>query len=203
MRTTLTLIRHGEVHNPEKILYGRLPRFQLSKTGKEDALWAAEQLQKIPLAAIYSSPMLRTRQTAHSILQFHSHLSLSRSSHINEVKTSCEGMKESEIAKNGHDVYDNSSTQWEQPGDVLCRMLRFITRIRKKHSNSHVAAVTHGDPILFILFWANGIHVSAQNKLRLGRFNILREYPATGSLTTLEFTTGDDSEKPEISYKSR
>ena len=37
MRTTVHLLRHGEVHNPEKVLYGRLPGYYLSDLGHEMA----------------------------------------------------------------------------------------------------------------------------------------------------------------------
>ena len=36
-RTTVHVMRHGEVHNPEKILYGRKPGFYLSERGKSQA----------------------------------------------------------------------------------------------------------------------------------------------------------------------
>ena len=29
--TTVHLVRHGEVHNPERILYGRLPGYQIGR----------------------------------------------------------------------------------------------------------------------------------------------------------------------------
>jgi broad specificity phosphatase PhoE len=39
--TTIHLLRHGEVHNPTKVLYGRLPGFRLSERGLEQAEVAA------------------------------------------------------------------------------------------------------------------------------------------------------------------
>jgi len=58
------LARHGEVHNPSRVLYGRLPRMQLSPEGRRQAQALADFLGPRPLAAIYSSPMLRARRTA-------------------------------------------------------------------------------------------------------------------------------------------
>ena len=40
----LHLVRHGEVHNPERVLYGRLPDYHLSEAGRRMARAAAEQL---------------------------------------------------------------------------------------------------------------------------------------------------------------
>ena len=43
-RTVVHLLRHGEVHNPEKVLYGRIPGYQLSALGEQMAVRAAEAL---------------------------------------------------------------------------------------------------------------------------------------------------------------
>ena len=43
--TTLYLVRHGEVHNPAGIIYGRLPGFGLSERGRRQIARAAEALQ--------------------------------------------------------------------------------------------------------------------------------------------------------------
>ncbi|HLU29778.1 MAG TPA: histidine phosphatase family protein, partial [Glycomyces sp.] len=43
-KTIVHLLRHGEVHNPDGILYGRIPGFGLSDLGREMALAAAESL---------------------------------------------------------------------------------------------------------------------------------------------------------------
>jgi broad specificity phosphatase PhoE len=42
--TTVHLLRHGEVHNPDGVLYGRLPGFRLSELGERQAVAAAEWL---------------------------------------------------------------------------------------------------------------------------------------------------------------
>ena len=43
-RTVVHLLRHGEVHNPEKVLYGRIPGYRLSTLGEQMAVRAAEAL---------------------------------------------------------------------------------------------------------------------------------------------------------------
>jgi broad specificity phosphatase PhoE len=62
--TTVHLLRHGEVHNPEKVLYGRLPGYQLSDLGHQMAQRAADALADHDLARVVSSPMERAQQTA-------------------------------------------------------------------------------------------------------------------------------------------
>lgn len=60
------LVRHGEVFNPDGILYGRLPGFGLSKLGHRMAQAAADDLaaRGRPVSALRSSPLQRTRESA-------------------------------------------------------------------------------------------------------------------------------------------
>lgn len=62
--TTVHLVRHGEVHNPERILYGRLPGYRLSDRGQQMASLVGEHLAESDIALVRSSPMLRAQQTA-------------------------------------------------------------------------------------------------------------------------------------------
>ena len=70
-RTIVHLVRHGEVHNPEKILYGRLPGYRLSELGMSMAERAGEFLSDRDIALVRSSPLLRARQTAEPIARHH------------------------------------------------------------------------------------------------------------------------------------
>ncbi|WP_085367638.1 histidine phosphatase family protein [Leifsonia sp. NCR5] len=60
------LVRHGEVFNPDGILYGRLPGFGLSKLGHRMAAAAADELlgRERPISALLASPLQRTRESA-------------------------------------------------------------------------------------------------------------------------------------------
>ena len=62
-RTIVHLMRHGEVHNPDGVLYGRLPQFMLSKLGEEMAVAAADFLSKNEIVHLVSSPLERAQQT--------------------------------------------------------------------------------------------------------------------------------------------
>lgn len=64
MTTTVHLLRHGEVHNPDRVLYGRLPGFRLSELGVAQAAVAAEYLAERPIGHIVSSPLQRAQETA-------------------------------------------------------------------------------------------------------------------------------------------
>jgi broad specificity phosphatase PhoE len=61
----LHLVRHGEVFNPDEVLYGRLPNFGLSELGKRMAAAAADDLvaRARPVSAIYTSPLQRARES--------------------------------------------------------------------------------------------------------------------------------------------
>jgi broad specificity phosphatase PhoE len=62
-RTVVHLLRHGEVHNPEKILYGRLPGYRLSDLGESMAERAAQWFAGRDVVRVVSSPLERARQT--------------------------------------------------------------------------------------------------------------------------------------------
>lgn len=64
MTTSVHLLRHGEVHNPGRVLYGRLPGFELSDLGVAQAELAAKYLAERPIGHIVCSPLERARQTA-------------------------------------------------------------------------------------------------------------------------------------------
>lgn len=60
----LHLVRHGEVHNPERVLYGRLPGFRLSELGERMARAAAHSLADRPVSRILTSPLQRTQESS-------------------------------------------------------------------------------------------------------------------------------------------
>jgi broad specificity phosphatase PhoE len=64
MKTTVHLLRHGEVYNPEGILYGRAPGFVLSDRGHAMAARVAERIGDRDITHIVSSPLERAQQTA-------------------------------------------------------------------------------------------------------------------------------------------
>ncbi|MDQ1626815.1 MAG: hypothetical protein QOI54_559 [Actinomycetota bacterium] len=62
--TVVHLLRHGEVHNPSGVLYGRLPGYQLSALGREMAQRVAEHLRDADVTHLVSSPLERAQETA-------------------------------------------------------------------------------------------------------------------------------------------
>ena len=62
--TVVHLLRHGEVYNPDRVLYGRRPGFRLSALGEKQAQLAADWLAQRDLGYLVTSPLERARQTA-------------------------------------------------------------------------------------------------------------------------------------------
>ncbi|MBM3686075.1 MAG: histidine phosphatase family protein, partial [Actinobacteria bacterium] len=70
-RTVVHVLRHGEVHNPGGVLYGRLPDFHLSDRGRQMADRAAEALAGRDIARVVASPLDRAQETAAPIAAVH------------------------------------------------------------------------------------------------------------------------------------
>ena len=62
-RTIVHLVRHGEVHNPTGLLYGRLPDYHLSDLGREMAERVAEDLRDHDIVHLRCSPLERAQET--------------------------------------------------------------------------------------------------------------------------------------------
>ena len=71
MSSTVHVVRHGEVHNPDKILYGRQPGWRLSERGQEMARTLGEWSKSIDLGALHVSPLQRAQETAAPIAAAH------------------------------------------------------------------------------------------------------------------------------------
>lgn len=152
MKTTLIFMRHGQVHNPGKVLYGRMPHFGLSKTGREQIHRAFELLKKYKIDFIYRSPLLRTRHTAR-ILGEYFNLKPKVSRLLIEVKTPHQGTSLADYhEKIQKDLYNEENVKKGQESieSISLRMMKFIGMAVKKHYGLIVLAVSHGDPILII-----------------------------------------------------
>ncbi|HEY3008373.1 MAG TPA: histidine phosphatase family protein [Micromonosporaceae bacterium] len=65
--TVVHMLRHGEVYNPGKILYGRLSGYRLSELGQQMAKAAAQALVDRDVTHVVASPLERARETAEPI----------------------------------------------------------------------------------------------------------------------------------------
>jgi len=72
MSSTVYVVRHGEVENPQKILYGRQPGWRLSQRGQEMAKAVSDWSKELDLGALHVSPLQRAQETAAPIASAHS-----------------------------------------------------------------------------------------------------------------------------------
>jgi broad specificity phosphatase PhoE len=62
--TTVHMLRHGEVHNPDHVMYGRLPGYNLSPAGRRMAERVAKAVIDRDIVHLVSSPLERAQQTS-------------------------------------------------------------------------------------------------------------------------------------------
>lgn len=200
METAISFVRHGEVFNPDNVFYGRLAGFGLSGKGKYQAVRAAEALNGSRLTAIFSSPLLRARQTAGELVKSNPHLKLCVSSLLAEVASPFDGRPAREVDERQGDIYTGSNDRFEQPSDIIARVKKFIRRVRRQYAGKRIAAVTHGDIIAFAVLWAHGQPLIPSHKIRLVPCGIPDGYPALASITTFVFRTAREEESPLVTY---
>jgi broad specificity phosphatase PhoE len=196
--TQITFVRHGQVYNPQQIVYGRLPGFPLSELGGRQARATAAALRGEPLAAVFSSPLLRAQQTAKILLADRSDVPLRTSELINEVRFLFEGRPLATMASRHWDLYTGVGPEYEQPPDVVARVRQFLAQVRRDYAGQHVLAVTHGDVIAFTTLWAFGVELTPANKHTLDAYGLSEDYPAPASLMT--FTYAPDATVPAVTY---
>jgi broad specificity phosphatase PhoE len=205
---TIYFVRHGEVHNPDGILYGRRPDFYLSENGRKQAAAASQYLSEQKLTALYASPMERAQETAGIIEAAHPDVSnIITDELLNEVLMPHEGWTHEELEKIHYDVYTDSVPPFEQPRDIRRRVLKFIELMREKHANETIAAVTHGDVVVALFIFAHGGDENdigrsrhETGRTRLFEMGLPEYYPATASITRLTYHTDDPNEVPEYLY---
>ncbi|MFJ8747640.1 histidine phosphatase family protein [Embleya sp. NPDC127516] len=88
--TVVHLIRHGEVFNPEGVLYGRLPGYHLSELGVKMAEHVADHLADRDITYVAASPLERAQETAAPIAARHN-LEVATDPRLIEAKNNFEG----------------------------------------------------------------------------------------------------------------
>ena len=112
----LLLVRHGETEwNRQKKFQGQID-VPLNEQGKVQSQQAAQFLKAIPLSRAISSPMLRPKETAEIILQYHPQVSLELVDALQEISHGLwEGKLEAEI----RDLYPQELEQWQTSPEVV------------------------------------------------------------------------------------
>jgi len=153
MAQTIHFVRHGEVHNPEKILYGLQPGWRLSDRGKEMAAVIGQWSTKLDLGAIHASPLQRAQETVAPIIAKHK-LSLTTDKNLIEASNVFEGKKfelGSGVLRHPSSwryLYNPWKPSWGEPYDqLISRMLKGLFAARDAAGGKDAICVSHQLPI--------------------------------------------------------
>jgi broad specificity phosphatase PhoE len=191
--TVVHLLRHGEVHNPNHVLYGRLPGYHLSANGRMMAAAAADYLDGRPVAAVFASPLERAQETAQPVadrlgLQITTDDRLIESANVLEGKS----VSLASLAVNPLNwkyLWNPFTPSWGEPyGQVVARVRQVIDRAREAARGQESVCVSHQLPI-----WVS--RLAAEHR-RLWHNPSSRQC-ALGSVTSLTF---DGDELTGVSY---
>lgn len=153
VRTTVHLVRHGEVFNPEKLLYGRLPGYRLSSLGEEMAQRVGEHLSTRDITHLAASPLQRAQQTAGPLatlrgLEIHSDDNLLEATNVFEGKRVSVGDGVLRMPSAWRHLYNPFKPSWGEPYvEVAARMRVAITTARDAARGHEAALVSHQLPI--------------------------------------------------------
>lgn len=155
-------VRHGEVENPEKIKYGRLPGFPLTKLGRLESERIGRKLIRKGVEVIFASPLLRTRETAEIIGR--------------ELKLPV--FYDDRLLEHDHGKYTGVKIEeykkmeyWRMGGETLehagDRVLDFLDEIKSQNKYQTIAVVSHGGPIVMAILNRAGQTVEDYNSIDL------------------------------------
>ncbi|SOD94277.1 histidine phosphatase family protein [Blastococcus haudaquaticus] len=183
-RTVVHLLRHGEVFNPEGVLYGRLPGYRLSTTGEAMALAAAEWFVGKDVVHLVSSPLERAQQTAAPTASMLS-LPVQIDERVIEAGNAFEGMKVAGGAgvfrapRNWWRLRNPFEPSWGEPYvQIAARMLAAVEGARDAARGHEAVIVSHQLPI-----WTVRLHVEGRRYLHDPR----RRQCGLASVTSLTY----------------
>lgn len=151
--TKVHVMRHGEVHNPEGILYGRLPGYYLSERGRKQAQAVADALAGNDIVAVVASPLQRAQETAGPIAAAHG-LVIGTNDNLIESANFFEGKRMSP----GDGVWKNPKVWWqvrnpltpswgEPYKEIAARMTAAVEAARDTARGHEVVCVSHQLPV--------------------------------------------------------
>jgi probable phosphoglycerate mutase len=161
--TTLILIRHGYTDWSDKKLAGWLPDVHLNDRGKQQAEELPQRLAALDIAAIYSSPLERTIETAQPLAKARG-LRIHRAVDLGEVKFGDwqgQTLKVLSSKKEWRIVQAAPSTfqfpNGESFRETQSRAVGVIEKINAGHAQDTIVAFSHGDVIKLIVAYYSGI----------------------------------------------
>lgn len=184
--TTIHLMRHGEVDNPQGVLYGRLPGFALTPLGQEMARRAADALRSEgrDVAAVIASPLLRAQLSAAPSAHAFG-LSVRTDARLIEAGSLLQGQRlHSEWMRLAHPRYwrlfrDPLRPSWGEPYRDMARRMSAAVAAALRLARGHEALlVSHQLPIVTLRRFVQGRPLA---------HNPLTRQCALGSLTSFTF----------------
>jgi broad specificity phosphatase PhoE len=159
---TVHLLRHGEVYNPEGVLYGRLPGFRLSDLGVAQAKLAAEYLAGKDVRYLVCSPLERAKQTAAPLADL-TGLPVAEDERLIEAANKLEGrpvaggkglFKDPSLWKHYRNPFRPS---WGEPyAEIAARVLAAARAAREHADGGSAVCVSHQLPIVMARRAAEG-----------------------------------------------
>ncbi|GAA3632041.1 histidine phosphatase family protein [Streptomyces iranensis] len=154
--TVVHVMRHGEVHNPEGVLYGRLPGYHLSELGRQMADRVAEHLADRDITYVVASPLERAQETAAPIAKAHgldvaSDERLIEAANVFQGKTF--GVGDGALRKPGNwrHLTNPFRPSWGEPYvDQVVRMMAALGRARDAARGHEAVCVSHQLPIWIV-----------------------------------------------------
>ncbi|GAA3728258.1 broad specificity phosphatase PhoE [Spinactinospora alkalitolerans] len=149
--TVVHLMRHGEVHNPAGVLYGRLPEFHLSERGHQMAELAAKWLSDRDVAVLYSSPLERAQETAEPMSEGFG-LPVHLDERLIEAGNSFQGKPFNSRSvidpRTWRRLYNPFQPSWGEPYTaIVARMVEIVKEVRREAWGHEAACVSHQLPI--------------------------------------------------------
>jgi broad specificity phosphatase PhoE len=167
-QTTVHLVRHGEVHNPEGVLYGRAPGYRLSERGQAMAQRLAEHFTdgSHDITVVTASPLQRAQETATPLAQ-RLGLDITTEERIIEAGNHFEGMTfgvgDGSLRHVRHWPYlwNPFRPSWGEPyRDVVARMWPAVLDARDAAVGHEAVVVSHQLPI-----WVTRLHAEGRRFL--------------------------------------
>lgn len=151
--TLVHLVRHGEVFNPQKILYGRLPGYHLSDRGVAMADLVAEFFRDADVTQLIASPMERAVQTAEPIGRI-KNLAIAQDQNLLEATNVFEGKRVAigdgalRSPKAWRHLWNPFRPSWGEPyQEIFTRMKAAVDAARIKAAGHEAVLVSHQLPI--------------------------------------------------------
>ncbi|RNL84434.1 histidine phosphatase family protein [Halostreptopolyspora alba] len=149
--TVVHLLRHGEVHNPAGVLYGRLPGYHLNENGVRMAEFAVDWFSGRDIAVLRTSPLERARETAEPLSKAFG-LDAEVDERLVEAENHLQGMVLGSWSLGNLKVvrraYNPFRPSWGEPYSAIVeRMVETVKAVRKEAWGREAVCVSHQLPI--------------------------------------------------------